>query len=256
MQTEFHRCIETMSKRERISNTVLGDIKNLLKVLELIRGKSLHNMVDLGCGLGVLTKCIGKYLGIKEVLGIEINETKLSYAKSIGINTLKLDLNADTFPFEDGSYDLVTSFGAIEHLIFYDNLVSESYRILRKNGYMILVMPNLASYINRVGLLFGYQPRSVEVSNRYSPGCLRFLKYGYDKRVLGYYHVHDAHIHSATLKAMKELVTEYGFNVIKVRPISPIWEHQKQNTILKIADKLFSMWPGWSRRFIMLLEKP
>jgi hypothetical protein len=81
-----------------------------------------------------------------------------------------------------------------------DNLISESFRVLATGGNFILSMPNLGSYINRLALLLGYQPRDVEISSVYHSGIL-------PQYIGGWF----GHLHSATLRAMKELLALYGF---------------------------------------------
>lgn len=199
-------------------------------------------MIDLGCGYGDLTSYVARYLNIDNVCGVDIDTERLLQAKTKGINTYKLDLNKDTLPFADGYFDLVTSFGALEHLIYFDNFFSESLRVLGKGGYIIVAMPNLASYINRIALLFGYQPRDVEISQNALPGTLPFYHYRSD---------FFGHIHSATLRAIKQMLGYYGFTIIKIRSSSPY----RNNKLVKVLDKIFSLSPRLSRRFIILGRK-
>jgi len=102
-------------------------------------------------------------------------------------------------------------------------------------------MPNLASYINRIALLLGYQPRDVEISHKILPGTLPFYPIGF-----------FGHIHSATLRAIKQLMKHYGFTIIKVKSSSPY----QTNKLVKVIDKVFSFSPSLSRRFVILGEKP
>ncbi len=62
----------------------------------------------------------------------------------------------------------------IEHLYNSDLVISEIYRILKRNGILILSTPNLASWINRLVLLLGYQPFSHDVSFIKGFGRLKF----------------------------------------------------------------------------------
>ena len=112
---------------------------------------------------------------------------------------------------------------------------------MKKDGYLIVAMPNLASYINRIGLLFGYQPRDVELS-RYTSAQGFLPIYGGDW---------IGHVHSATLRAIKSLLGAYGFSVIKVTASNPY----AKTGLIRILDKLFSTTPGLSRRFIILAKK-
>ena len=217
------------------------DIPSLNGILKRIKLPRAHRMLDLGCGYGGLTRYVANYLKISEIHGIDIDDACLEQAKLKGIHTYNLDLNSARLPFPDGFFDLVISFGVLEHLVFFDNQLRESFRVLAKGGYLIVAMPNLASYVNRIALLFGYQPRDIEISRELSPGVLPF----HDRGFLG-------HIHSATLVALKQMLKYYGFHIIKVKPSSPY----QVNKLVKVLDKIFSPFPSLSRRFIILAKKP
>ena len=60
-----------------------------------------------------------------------------------------LDIEKDRIPLPDNSVDLVTNIGLIEALKVYDNLMSESKRILKPGGFFYTITPNwLKDYKN------------------------------------------------------------------------------------------------------------
>lgn len=229
----------------RVSATA-QDLRSLNKILSLIRNTNPSKMIDLGCGYGGLTKYVARYLSIQDVHGVDIDKERLLQAQSRGIKTHELDINEARLPFPDNYFDLVTSFGALEHLVYFDNFFSESSRILRKGGDIIIAMPNLASYLDRIVLALGYQPRGVELSRKITPGVFPL----YQNEFLG-------HIHTATLRAMKQLMQYYKFQIVKINPSSPYISykyvpHKLVKIVLRLTDTIFSFWPGLSRRFIIL----
>jgi SAM-dependent methyltransferase len=69
------------------------------------------------------------------------------------------DVERDTFPFEDGSFDLVLCNEVIEHLgIDPFHMLSEINRVLRRGGQLILSTPNIASTRGAAKMLLGYSP--------------------------------------------------------------------------------------------------
>ena len=233
-------------------SATLTDLKSLMKMLSYLkkRGTRFSRILDLGCGYGGVTIIVGKFLEASEIYGVDIDEARLKKAAFRGIKTFKVDLNAEPLPFPEEFFDLVTSFGVLEHLVYYDNALSESYRVLRPGGYLLVSIPNLASWVNRLALLFGFQPRDVEVSSKvHFQGILPL--YPEEEGILG-------HLHSATLRAMKSLLKAYGFKVVKVSSLSH--EIRGVNPILtaiaRLIDSIVSINPGLSRRFIILAQKP
>lgn len=224
-------------------SATLQDLPGLNRILKQLKHVEINNMIDLGCGYGGVTKYVAKYLNIPEIYGIDMDESRLSQAQLKGVNTYNLDLSKDSFPFPDSHFNLVISNGVLEHLVYFDNFFSESFRILMKSGYMVLAMPNLGSYVNRVALLLGYQPRDVEISLKISPGILPV----YPRNTHGLL----VHIHSATFRAIKEMMEYYGFKIEKAGTSPPY----QINILVKVVDKVFSLCPSLSRRFIILARK-
>lgn len=185
-------------------------IKDYFKALQLIDATQVERILDLGCGFGGLTKLVANYFSATEVHGVDINSERLQVAESRGIRTARVDISTDNLPFPPDYFDLVISNGVIEHLSFYDNLITESYRILRKDGYLLISMPNLANYMQRISLLFGYQPSDIDISKEIYVGTIFYSG-----------QPAQGHIHSATVNAMKQLLTYYDFTVVGVRKGDP-----------------------------------
>ncbi|MBN1762686.1 MAG: class I SAM-dependent methyltransferase [Methanomicrobia archaeon] len=221
----------------------LSDLQPLLSELNEDKA-NLNAMVDLGCGYGAVSKILAEYLSIPSICGIDRDEERLDHARTRGITTYNINLEETPLPFSDGEIDLVTSFGVLEHLRYYDNPISESYRVLRERGWILFSVPNLGSWTSRLSLLFGYQPRDVEISSQRAFGISGFYDKVYDRAPL-------VHIHSVTLNAFKELLEFYGFHIVSVVGFAP---YQTSATV-KFVDKLFSVKPSWSRRFAVLARK-
>lgn len=52
------------------------------------------------------------------------------------------DIEKDSFPFEDNSFDIVFSKSVIEHVSNADHLFEEIYRVLKKSGIAIIMTPD------------------------------------------------------------------------------------------------------------------
>lgn len=212
--------------------------KLALKLISPLAGK-IERMIDLGCNDGGLTLLFKEKLSVKEVYGVDINEEAVLKAGKRGVKAYRLDLSKDKLPFPDNFFDLVVSFEVIEHLINPDNMLREARRVLKRGGFLLISTPNLASWINRIILLFGYQPYNVEVSTEITAGI------PYKKGVFG---KPSGHIRAFTLRALRELLEYHGFRIIKIIGTHGV---NPKNTVFMLLDRFFSLRPALTRRLIV-----
>jgi SAM-dependent methyltransferase len=200
-------------------------------------------LIDLGCGMGGLAHYIGRRLGLNDLLGVDIDAERLKAAASRGLRPLLLDLNEDPLPLESGSAHIVTCFGLLAYLSLYDNVLSEASRVLDDDGWFLISMPNLGSYTNRISLLLGYQPHAVAVSRLHQAGKFRGQRGDLVSANM------PPLLHGATLRCMRELLDDYGFDVVTVRGFTP-WPRKRP-----VIDSVLSHVPALSRRFLILARK-
>ena len=122
-------------------------------------------ILDLGCGTAVDLLNVKKSITNKklELFGIESYGPNVEQAKQCGINVLQLDIEKQSIPLERDFFDIVIANQIIEHTkeIFW--IFSEISRTLKKGGVLIVGVPNLLSMHNRVLILLGQQPMSIEL---------------------------------------------------------------------------------------------
>jgi len=220
----------------------LPDLDRMLDQLNRRKTAPINGLLDLGCGMGALTRRIGDRLKIEHLVGVDCDDERLWVAGRRGIETHTVDLEMDRIPLAPGSVGLVTCFGVLPYLCLYDQVLAETNRVLEDGGWFLFSMPNLASHQNRLAILLGYQPSQVDVSSPFrGAGTLRRRT---PKR-----QGMPPLLHAATLRCMKELLDLYGFDVELVRGFSP---RPFRNAALRRAA---SHLPAWSRRFLILARK-
>ncbi|MGH2768715.1 MAG: methyltransferase domain-containing protein [Candidatus Methylomirabilales bacterium] len=221
----------------------LADLARVLAYLDQRAGRD--RMLDMGCGFGGLSMAMGKRLGMNEVHGVDIDVDALAEAEQKGVKASRCEVGKDRLPYPDNSFDLLTSFGMLDYLPFFDDAMREIFRVIKPEGYVVVSLPNLASWYNRLALLLGYQPRDIEVSREVVPGIHPYYrKRGSEP---------TGHIHAVTTGAFRELAEHFGFTTTLVLGGCP--SDPKTGGLLKSFDQLMARRPTLAKRFYYFGQK-
>jgi 2-polyprenyl-3-methyl-5-hydroxy-6-metoxy-1,4-benzoquinol methylase len=100
--------------------------------------------LDVGCGSGLILS-EAKYADCWTLEGLEpVTKQALSTATKLDIPVH--NSNFEEFDAPNSSYDLITMFDVLEHLLNPTEGIKKISRLLRSNGYFIFAIPNLNSY--------------------------------------------------------------------------------------------------------------
>lgn len=102
-------------------------------------------VLDAGCGNCDLLLGIAKFSGVK-LFGVDISIRPENPDRFPPEITLKKADIQERIPFEDNFFDIVFCSETIEHLRHPEMCLSEIKRVLKKNGRLILTVPNGTSY--------------------------------------------------------------------------------------------------------------
>lgn len=113
---------------------------NLLFLEQTGRLTHTKKIIELGCGVGLLTNALHQK-GL-DIVGSDISQTAIDYARAKypGLDFRVFD--AEQMPWPDSSFDLVLSFDVLEHLHDVDGHLNEVRRILAPDGCYLLQTPN------------------------------------------------------------------------------------------------------------------
>jgi len=142
-------------------------IDNIFRVFDKnLKAYSPKNMLDVGCGKGDRTLRLAEYLNInaKNVFGLEYDDVSIEACEDL-FNVKKIDLETEDIHWEDNTFDLVICNQVLEHLKNYKKVIDDLIRVTKKDGYIIIGIPNLAHLINRIFLLFGKQPMCIDLGS-------------------------------------------------------------------------------------------
>jgi len=219
------------------SSYTLMNIHCLQEPLKMLRNYRINSMIDLGCGYGVPSCIVAEYLGIKEIWGIDIDDERLGVETLCKITRIKHDLNE--ILNIDKKFDFVVSFGVLEHITNWDAFINNVLKLSKEDTWLFLSMPNLGSWINRLAVILGYQPRDLEISSKKLYHVLAPYKQ----------HPTIGHVKLASLGAMKEFLSDYGFKVVKA------FSMYSKAGIVNIIDRLLKPFPSLARRYIILARR-
>ena len=122
-------------------------------------------ILDLGSGRGDDLLNLQKAFHPREIalFGVESHLPYAQLCREKGIHVIPANIEHETLPLDDRSMDLVVANQIIEHTkeIFW--IFSEISRVLKPGGIVIVGVPNLASLHNRLLLMAGKQPTSIEL---------------------------------------------------------------------------------------------
>lgn len=163
-------------------------------------------VLDLGCDCGWLSTKIKEKFN-SEIYGVDINQESLIEAEKKGINVLHYNLGQKDWPFEDESFDLLIAGDVIEHVIDTETFVQECYRILKKDGLLIVSVPNINAYYNRLLISLGQYPLWIEAAPNIS-----FAPFN-----VGW---STGHVRAFNRKAICKLLKYFNFEILKVKGVS------------------------------------
>lgn len=202
---KYYNCnVDTPAKLEIVRN-----------VFAQIRLPNGAKILDIG-GISSCYQVLKSIFQNKDVYLLNINFTNVKDVK----NSIVSD--ATRLPLKNETWDVITSFDMIEHLINPDEFLAESFRILKCGGWFVIGTPNLADFYSRLTFLLGYTPYS------YNPSKFR---------VAVPFHKIDTHVgnklvcadHKSvfTYKGLKQLLEIHGFRIISANGYSYYSEVEK-----------------------------
>jgi len=99
-------------------------------------------LLDIGSGKG--NHLVGFSRNKIDCYGIDKRDEAVNINKNFIIK--ECDLEKQKFPYDDNFFDIVFSKSVIEHVENADNFLSETYRVLKKNGIIIFLTPDWGTH--------------------------------------------------------------------------------------------------------------
>jgi SAM-dependent methyltransferase len=177
--------------------------ERLSAIADLVAAQRPAQVLDIGCGQGVLLDALSSSLPEAVLVGIDAVPPPPT-ARWTGVTG---DI-ASHLPFASGAFDVVVAGEVIEHVPVPDLMLAEIRRILRPQGRLVLSTPNIVSWANRVLVPMGIQPLFTETSSE--------VHLGRRWKVLGQGNQAQGHLKVFSHRALGELLHRSGFDVERV----------------------------------------
>jgi ubiquinone/menaquinone biosynthesis C-methylase UbiE len=99
-------------------------------------------VLDVGCNTGYGTAILANHAS--EAVGVDVSRKAIAEAiqQHGAANTQFHNVDGIELPFVESSFDLVTSFQVIEHVVDYDLYVTTIKRVLKPTGAVVFTTPN------------------------------------------------------------------------------------------------------------------
>lgn len=222
-------------ERRRTDDTTFDSRR--VKIASLVKRAQFESILDIGCGRGTLLRGLNHALPGARLVGCDISSGSVEMVKSLGFEAHVADISTG-LPFDDEVFDCVIYGEVIEHVVDPDWTLREIARVLRPNGTLIVTTPNIASWFNRILLLFGVQPIFTETSLHSNLGR-HFSVLGQGKATQG-------HLKIFTLASLSEMLRANGFTIASVAGTT-FPEHMPVHLI----DKCFARFPTLASNLVI-----
>jgi ubiquinone/menaquinone biosynthesis C-methylase UbiE len=132
-----------------------------------------ERVLDIGAGSGQDLEAARQVCPAAQCFAVEFYLPNVERLKSQQVEVTTLNLERDPLPYPDEFFDVILSNQTLEHVkeIFW--ILHQASRVLKVNGTMIIGVPNLASFHNRLMLLLGMQPTCLQNASAHVRGYTR-----------------------------------------------------------------------------------
>lgn len=120
--------------------------KRVKVLLKLLAPQMNDVILEIGCGYGEILRNIhgGK------LYGVDLSDTAVSKSRDVmKKRAVILKANAESLPFPDQSFTKVYCSEVLEHLLHPAKALEEATRVLKKDGVLVVTIPN-ESLIDRI----------------------------------------------------------------------------------------------------------
>jgi ubiquinone/menaquinone biosynthesis C-methylase UbiE len=137
-------------KSDKPDVTVSNHLRRLAKKTGIQKDQQV---LDVACGAGNWLLACSK-LGAS-TSGVDLSEKAISICNSILPQGEFYSTPAESLPFEDNKFDVVSCLGSLEHFVDPGKALNDMVRVAKDDATFILLVPNADFLTRRIGLFSG-----------------------------------------------------------------------------------------------------
>lgn len=160
---EFGEVFEIQKKFYTLRPEIYSEYESQIGKYEGYRNFIIKNIdfnpemkiLDFGSASYVIPNVLSE-VNFKEIYGLDIfsDEHYSEYkSKIIKPNTFLVNYDGKKIPFDDNTFDVVSSLCVLEHIVYVEKIFDEFDRVVKKNGYIVIRCPNWSGINNPVRAL-------------------------------------------------------------------------------------------------------
>ena len=200
----YFNCYDELNILENNNNKLPRGLKYMMEVLGFLKKlKGEYNLLEVGASGNIL-----RYLLPKNI--------KYHSCDCFKPQDYICNLDYEILPFENDSFDIIICLETLEHIINPKRVMKEFKRVVKKNGMIIVSIPNDYNFVLRFYYLFGIKKKNIdqsfEVVNK------------------------NLHIHRVRVKDILKFLGRY----LKIREIKFVWISGKSNNHV-ISDEILNL---------------
>ena len=131
-------------------SSIHGHYQRLFRRLDVSQGAAV---LDVACGTGEWLK-VCQDNGAK-VSGVDLSNKAIAVCKELMPQGSFHAQPAETLPFNDHQFDVVTCLGALEHFIEPEKSLREMVRVAKRDATFLILVPNKDFLTRKIGLFGG-----------------------------------------------------------------------------------------------------
>lgn len=195
------------SRRFGTISELLVKFFRFLRAFEIFILYKPRRILDVGCGRGLMLYYLKRYFKASDLIGTQFYDPAIKYAKEkLGLEVKKGELG-DIFHGIEKDFDIICFWHVLEHIDDVDLYISLSYQLLKKDGKLLIEVPNSESFSKK---LTGSSWMGWDVPN---------------------------HLTHFTPDSLTKLLSKHGFTIIKKRYFSI--EYSTFFTVQSVMNKIF-----------------